>query len=428
MPTPPSTLQHFTLANGLRVYLREDHRAPLVSVQLWYHVGASYESTGQSGLSHALEHLMFEGSSKLAPGEYSSLMSLIGGEPNAFTTADATVYPLTLPSNRLEIPLEAMADAMASASFEESAFARERDVVISERRRNVDNHPLSSAIESHKALAHGNSPYASPVIGHKVDLDSLTSASARAWKQTWYHPNNATLAVVGSVSLALLQTLVERHFAAIAAGDLPAAQLPRHDALLGKRSQTLSKPGLRSGLLMSFNTPGRATAASPEQASALSLLPDLLGEGYGSRLRRSLMNDDNILHSLSTHYDPLTRGDTLFSLYAYTNPGKVTTEEAAQRLFAELTNLADSGPRQAELKRARARLLARQVFARDDIARQAEVIGKFAAGGLDPLRIDEESQALQAVTPEQIQDAAAQFFREDRQTITFLQAKDSRDD
>ncbi|WP_225917212.1 M16 family metallopeptidase [Pseudomonas farsensis] len=428
MPNPPSTLQHFTLANGLRVYLREDRRAPLVSIQLWYHVGASYEPAGQSGLSHALEHLMFEGSSKLAPGEYTSLMILIGGEPNAFTTVDATVYPLTVPSHRVEIPLEAMADAMASASFEEAPFTRERDIVLSERRKNVDNNPLASAIEAHEALAHGSSPYASPVIGHRADLEQLTSATTRSWKQTWYHPNNATLAVAGSIGLEQLQAMVERHFADIAQAELPAAAQPRQDAVLAKRTQTVSKPGLRDGVLMSFNVPSRATASSTEQALALSLLPDLLCDGYGARLRRLLINDETILLNMSCKYASLSRGDTLFSIYAYTNPSKGSQQEAAERLFAELGKLAETGPTQAELERARARLLARQVFGRDNIANQAAAIGEFAVGGLDPLLMDNDAQGLKAVTLEHVKEAAAQFLREDLQTITFLQTEESRDD
>ena len=131
-PSPPlmaSSKGSFTLANGLHVCLREDHRAPLVSVQLWYHVGSSYEPEGHTGLSHALEHLLFEGSSKLAPGQYSTLMTRLGGDPNAFTYSDATVFPLTLPTRHLEIALEAMADVMASATLGDTPFARELAVV-----------------------------------------------------------------------------------------------------------------------------------------------------------------------------------------------------------------------------------------------------------------------------------------------------------
>lgn len=138
-PIPASAVSAFSLANGLRVYLREDHRAPLVSVQLWYHVGSSYEPEGHTGLSHALEHLLFEGSSKLDAGQHSALMTRVGGDPNAFTYTDATVFPLTLPAKRLEIALEAMADVMASATLSDTPFARELAVVMAERREDVDS-------------------------------------------------------------------------------------------------------------------------------------------------------------------------------------------------------------------------------------------------------------------------------------------------
>lgn len=208
-PAPPAlagSVYTFTLANGLRVYLREDNRAPLVSVQLWYHVGSSYEPEGHTGLSHALEHLLFEGSSKLAPGQYSALMSRLGGDPNAFTYPDATVFPLTLPRNRLEIALEALADVMASATLSDMPFARELAVVMAERREDIDNSPLALAVEHHQLLVYGNSGYGNPVTGHKTDLDHMTPTAARTWYQTWYHPNNATLAVAGDIALAQLQS------------------------------------------------------------------------------------------------------------------------------------------------------------------------------------------------------------------------------
>lgn len=179
-----SSLQHFTLANGLKVYLREDHRAPLASVQLWYHVGSSYEPEGHTGLSHALEHLMFEGSSKLAEGEYSRLMTRLGGDPNAFTFEDATVYPITLPTSRMEVVLEAMADAMATATLGEAPFKRELAVVMAERRANVDNNPFAVALEQNKLLAYGKCSYATPIIGFKQDLQQLTQAAARNWYQS----------------------------------------------------------------------------------------------------------------------------------------------------------------------------------------------------------------------------------------------------
>lgn len=421
-PKPVPSVQAFSLANGLRVYLREDRRAPLASVQLWYHVGSSYEPEGHTGLSHALEHLLFEGSSKLASGQYSTLMTRLGGDPNAFTHAEATVFPLTLPVSRLEVALEAMADTMATATLSDEAFSRELAVVMAERRANVDNNPSALALEQHQLLAHGNSPYATPVIGHRADLAAMTPMAARTWYQTWYHPNNATLAVAGDIDLHQLQALVTRHFAAIPAHRLPLQQAPVEPPELAQRSQTLRLQGLRPGLILSFNLPSQRTASSSTQAHALRLLPDLLTEGQAATLQRRLLIDEPVLQGLKSSYEPYRRGDSLLTLYAFCN---VTPEAAADRLMAEIETFRQTLPSPQDLQRAKARLLARQVFARDDIEEQAEAIGKQAVCGLDPIALDDEREAIEAVTAEQVRQAAHESLTQSRLAITFMHTLES---
>ncbi|WP_060492996.1 pitrilysin family protein [Pseudomonas sp. NBRC 111140] len=426
-PLPASSVSAFTLANGLRVYLREDHRAPLVSAQLWYHVGSSYEPEGHTGLSHALEHLLFEGSSKLAAGQYSALMTLLGGEPNAFTGAEATVFPLTLPASRLEIALEAMADIMASATLSASPFARELAVVMAERREDVDNNPLALAMEHHLLLAYGNNGYGTPVIGHATDLGHMTLAAARTWYQTWYHPNNATLAVAGNVTLPQLQTLVARHFAAIPAHRLPVQQVPTTPSGQVRRCQTLHLQGLNTAVIISFNLPSQCTASSSSQAYALRLLPEMLAQGYASILQRNLVLNEPFLQSLTSRYEPWRRGDSLLTLYAFCSP-QVTPEAAAERLTLEIETFRQSIPATADLKRAKARLIARQVFERDDIAKQAHFIGMQATCGLDPVALEDERQAIEAVTAEQVAETAHAFLTEARTAITFMHHKESADE
>lgn len=423
-PIQGSTVQSFTLPNGLRICLREDHRAPLVSVQLWYHVGSSYEPAGHTGLSHALEHLLFESSSKLASGQYSAVMTRLGGEPNAFTATDATVFPLTLPGSRLEIALEAMADVMASATISDTPFARELNVVMAERREQVDNAPLSLALEHHLLLAYGSDGYGTPIIGYQADLEHLTPAAARTWYQSWYHPNNATLAVAGDITLPQLQTLVIRHFASIAANRLPARQTASAPPLHARRHQTLRLPGLYTGTILSFNLPSQCTARSGEQAYALRLLPELLANGQSSILQRRLVLQDSVLRSLNSAYEPWQGGDSLLVLYAFCSP-QVTPEIAAERLMREIDAFRQSAPSREDLQRAKARLLASQVFERDDIDKQAQAIGKQAACGLDPVALDDERQAIEAVTAEHVGQVALEFLTDSRAAITFMHHKES---
>ncbi|QHB30441.1 peptidase M16 [Pseudomonas monteilii] len=426
-PIPTGAVSSFTLTNGLRVYLRTDQRAPLVSVQLWYHVGSSYEPKGHTGLSHALEHLLFEGSSKLAAGQYSTLMARLGGEPNAFTHSDATVFPLTLPANRLEIALEAMADVMASATLADAPFARELAVVMAERREEVDNNPWALALEYHLMLAYGDSGYGTPVIGHDTDLSHTSLAAARTWYQTWYHPNNATLAVAGDITLPQLQTLVTRHFAAIPAHRLPAQQIPTAPAGLVRRFQTLRLQGLYSGAITSFNLPSQCTATSDAQAYALRLLPDILAQGHASTLQRRMVLDNPLLSGLRASYEPWQRGDSLLTLYALCSP-QVPPETAAERLTLEIEAFCQSAPAAADLQRAKARLIARQVYEKDDIAKQAHAIGMQAACGLDPVALGDECQTIEAVTAEQVGEVAHEFLTKARTSITLMHHKESADE
>ncbi|MBV4489419.1 M16 family metallopeptidase [Pseudomonas oryzicola] len=422
--TPTSAVQSLILDNGLRVYLREDHRAPLVSVQLWYHVGSSYEPQGHTGLSHALEHLLFEGSSKLAPGEYSTLMTRLGGNPNAFTFSDATVFPLTLPANRVEIALEAMADVMASATLSDMPFARELAVVMAERRENVDNNPLAVALEHHHLLTYGDSGYGTPVIGHKLDLEHMTLAAAQTWYRTWYHPNNATLAVAGDLTLTQLETLVTRHFAEIPAHRLPTRQVPTGLTNPAKRQQTLRLPGLYTGTALGFNVPSQCTARSASQGYALRLLPEILANGHASRLQRLLVLDESLLQGMRAAYEPWQRGDSMLAFYAFCSP-HITPEAAAERLMLEIEAFRQAAPTKQDLERAKARLLARQLFERDDINKQAHAIGKQAACGLDPVALDDEQQAIEAVTAEQVAQVAYEYLSEPRAAMTFMYARES---
>lgn len=422
----PSPLQHFTLENGLTVYLRQDHRAPLAVSQLWYHVGSSHEYPGQSGLSHALEHLMFEGSSKIAPGQYSKIFARLGATENAFTTDDATVFHQSLPADRLEVALEAMADAMRSARLGEPEFNREIAVVMAERRSRHDDDPAALAKERTHTLAYTQSSYRTPTIGHRHDLERMTLADLRNWYNAWYHPNNATLVIVGDTTVERLKPMVERHFAGLARAQLPAIRLPREVDAIGERRLTVKLPGLSAGLRMTFNTPSLATAEQPAHAHALRLMPYLLTEGISSRLFSKLVREEEVLLAINSDYLAYQRGDSLLSLHAYPNEGRqVSLRDAENAITAMLEALRQSPPSAAELQRAKARLQAQQVFLRDALSSQAYAIGRHAVSGLAPQGLDDDLQNLQGVSAEQIQQAARLYLTPERLTVTYMQEKDS---
>lgn len=419
--SPHTSLQGFTLDNGLQVYLQEDHRAPMISAQLWYHVGSSYEPAGHSGLTHALEHLVFEGTRTLTGPEYKTLLARLGSEGNAFTTTDATAFYQTLPASRLEIALELMADSMQNATLDEADFARGLEVIKSERRTEVEDQPMALAMERIRALAYGQSPYASPIIGHRQYLQDMSLATLRVWYQTWYHPNNATLVIVGDTTLEALRTLVHGHF-----GELPLAPLRDRvpvstDLGQGERRLVIEQKGLSERLVMAFNTPSLVTTSKAEDALALSLLPQLLSEGINARLRKHRTGLAPTFQRLRSEYTLLQHGDSLLTLTAAPNARQgISLQDAEASAWEVIESLRHVLVDDRELQRAKARHLAGHVFAADDLVAQGRTIGSHAAIGIPPERIESDRHALQGLTALQLQQAAEQYLARDRVTVAYL--------
>lgn len=420
IPAAKPPLQHFVLDNGLNVYLQEDPRSALACVQLCYHVGASHDPLGHTNLAHLLEHMLFEGSAKLAPGQLSRVIGRLGGVTNASTQDDGTVYEVTLPAARLEVALEILGDTMANASLTASGFERAVKAVNDERRLKLDNDPEQQAFEYHKRLAHGSSPYAAPSFGDAVDLHYMKPDTVRTWYRTWYHPNNATLVVVGNVDRVRLQGWVERYFGPWRAAVLPALPGPSQTAGHQARQQAIRLPGLRDGLYLSFNVPSLATAESTATAAALMLLPELLANGADSMLYASLVRDRHVLTGIEAFYDHLTRGDTLLTLYAYSIPDQGTPQQAIEQIRNILDAVRQTPPRAQTLDALKFRLLTALLIARDTPQKQAQSIASYTLSGLKPEVHDQVLQALIALTPEDIQVAAQRFLADDRMAVTLM--------
>lgn len=425
--SPAQPTHEFTLDNGLKVIVREDHRAPVVVSQLWYKVGSSYETPGSTGLSHALEHMMFKGSAKLGPGEASEVLRQLGAEENAFTSDDYTAYYQVLASDRLPVALELEADRLASLQLPTAEFDKEIEVIKEERRLRTDDRPSSKAFEQFKAMAYPASGYSIPTIGWMADLERMHIDELRAWYKKWYAPNNATLVVVGDVSADEVKTLAQRYFGAIERREVPTAKLPLELPAAGERRLTLHLKTQLPSLLMGFNVPGLATSETPRQVYALRLAAALLDGGYSARLSSHLEREQELVSGASAWYNAFTRGDSLFVLTATPNVQKgKTLEQAEAGLWRELEELKKNPPSTAELARVRAQVIAGLVFERDSITSQATSIGQLETVGLSWKLIDQELAELQAVTPADIQQAARTFFVRDRLSVAHVLPEASR--
>lgn len=421
----PSPLHDFTLDNGLRVLVREDQRAPVVTSQLWLKVGSSHERPGQTGVSHLLEHLVFLGSQKTDVGQFSEILERLGADENAFTSRDLTVYHQTLPREHLEVALELTADLLNDASLSDATFASEIEVVKAERRERVQ--PGAPALhEQLMAVAHPMSSYRTPVIGWAADLERVTNQEVNDWYRTWYAPNNALLIIVGDVTRESVEALVRTHFSALPARPLPVVKTPLELQAPGLRTLTRVDADSTPMLYMAFNVPGYGSGLEARDINALLLAQSLLVLGKSARLRSGPVHEQGLLVAPQINYVPYARGDTLFTLEATvnaSNPQPLATLQAA--LWGELQALKDNPPSAAELQRAKVQLSATATYNLDTLEDQATDIGIRLGHGLPMIELAAEQAAIHDVTPADIQRVATTYFTAGRLSTAYLLAKEA---
>jgi zinc protease len=412
--TPPAT-QDFVLDNGLKVVVREDHRSPIVTAQLWIKVGASYEPPGQSGLSHALEHMVYKGSSKACAGEFAVILDKLGASHNASTGTDFTVFYQTLPSGRTGVAFEILADLMSTAELDAQDFTPELKVIQEERRMRVDDEITVSAHERLNSIAHPASGYRTPTIGWMHDLQRMNAVQLQQWYQAWYSPDNATLVVVGDVAPERIKALAQQHFGHLVRRATPVAPAPVELASAGERSLTLHAQVASPRLIMSFNAPSLTTAPDRRTAHALRLLNMLLAGSSSGRIKQQLQLSEAIFTEAYSKYDAFNRGDSLLTITTQLNPDKLNdADEALARLWQVIESLKSKAPEPAELERARNLVIANTVYAQDDLEGQAHTLGLLETIGLDWRLADQDTDELKKVTPLDIQQVAKTYLMRER--------------
>ena len=410
----------YTLDNGLQVIIREDHRAPVVVSQVWYKVGGVDEPPGQTGLSHALEHMMFKGSEHLEPGQASHLLSSLGASENAMTNRDYTAYYQMLSRDQLPVALELEAERMHLLTLPEDEFVKEIEVIKEERRMRVDDNPNGLAYERFLAQAYTANPYGQPVIGWMHDIERMGIDDLRAWYQQHYVPSNAVLVIVGDVYPETVKPLVERYFGAVPAGNAPQVRKPLELPAPGERSMTLHLDLQLPTLLMGFNVPSLNTVSEPWEVHALRLLGAVLDGGYSARLPSRLERGDAVATSVGTSYDAFTRGDSLFIFNGIPNEARnIDLPQLEEAIWKEIDELKQNPPNADELARVQAQVVAGLVYAQDSIMAQANRIGELEVVGLPWELVDEDTAALQAITPEQISEVARKYLTRERYTRSY---------
>ncbi|MDX1694478.1 MAG: pitrilysin family protein [Ketobacteraceae bacterium] len=407
------------LDNGMKIIVREDHRAPVMVSQVWYKVGSSYEPIGMTGVSHVLEHMMFKGTDKVPPGEFSKIVAKYGGSENAFTSYDYTGYYQMMQANNLALSFELEADRMRNALLPEDEFAKEVEVVKEERRLRIVDNPNSRTYERFMAAAYLSSGYHHPIIGWMHDLDNLTIDNIRYWYETWYAPNNAILVVVGDVDHEEVFQLAERFFGPLQPSQLPRPPSNREVAPLGERRVEVRVPAQLPALYMGYNVPGINTAEEEWEVYALRMLAGVLDGGYSARIETDIIRKQKIAAGASAGYGGFSLGDTLFYLTGTPANGH-TLAELETALIEQVTRLQSEPPGKEEMQRVKAQVISDIVFQQDSISSQANQIGRMEAIGRSWKEMDHYVEKLSTITPEQVQAVAIKYLVPARKTVAQL--------
>jgi zinc protease len=419
LTTASAAVLERTLDNGLKVLVKRDDRAPIVTSQVWYKVGSSYEYGGVTGVSHVLEHMMFKGTENLAPGEFSRIIAANGGDENAFTGRDYTAYFQTMAADRLAVSFELEAERMRRLTLPEDEFLKEIEVVKEERRLRTDDDPESLTYEQFNAAAYEASPYRIPIIGWASDLDSMQIDDLRAWYRKWYAPNNATLVVVGDVDPEQVFALAQEHFGPLAPEEIGSPKPRQEPEQRGEKRLTVKAPAKEPYLIIGYKTPTLGHADEPWVPYALEMLASVLDGGSSSRFSRELVRGERIAASAGASYSAFSRLSGMLLLDGAPATGH-SIEELEQALLAQIERLRTEPVADDELARIRSQLIAAKVYEKDSVFYQAMQLGQLETVGLGWELVDEYVDRLSAVTPEQIQAVAQKYLVPDARTVAVL--------
>jgi zinc protease len=409
-PIDAAQVQEIVLDNGLKVLLLEDHKSPAVTFQVWYRVGGRNEKDGKSGLAHFLEHMMFKGTPTTKPEEYSRIIAKNGGQSNAFTSSDVTVYFATMSREKIGIEIELEADRMANALLGETYFEAEKKVIQEERRLRTEDNPISALSEVASAVAFTVHPYRRPVVGWMEDIENLTRQDLVDFYKLYYVPNNAYLVVVGDFSTEEILPQIKTAFGKIPRGADPPQVRAKEPEQRGERRVILKKEAELPFHLLFYHAPN---LKSPD-SFAIDLLSVVLAGGRSSRLYHELVYQKRLVRNVDVDYSGLSIDPMGVSIYGQLLPGiEPTTVE--REIDRQLEKLKSELISERELQKAKNQVEAAFIFAQDSIFGQAIKIGYYeAAGGWR--QMENYLDGIRKVTREDIRRVAKKYLERDRRT------------
>ena len=409
----------YTLKNGLHLLVKVDHRAPVAIFQIWYRVGGSYEKNGTTGISHVVEHMMFEGTKHYPDETFAKVVANNGGQSNAFTTDDYTVYFEEFAADKIALSFKLEADRMQNALMSDKSFKKEIQVVMEERRMRYDDQPTMLLYERLRAAAFISNPYHHLTIGWMGDLKHLSASDVRAWYHDWYVPNNATIVIVGDVNPERMLALAKKYFANIKKRHLPLEKPLVVQQPVGTRVINVNLPAKVPFLFMAYNVPTLTTIKKTWQVYALDVLSAILAGSDSSRLPSILVRQQQLASSISTDYSDTDRFNTLFMIYGVPT-AKNSLVKLKKAILQQIKLLQRYPVSAAELERIKTQVIANKVYAQDSIAAQASQLGSLVSVGLPWQLANTYVDHIKAVTAVQVQAVAKQFLQSQSLTVGML--------
>ncbi len=405
-----------TLPNGMKVIVREDHRAPTAVHIVLYRIGSVDEAKGRTGISHVLEHMMFKGTERFPAGEFSRRVAQLGGRENAFTTSDYTGYFQQIGASHLGEMMKLEADRMANLVLAQKDFDQEVRVVMEERRLRTEDRAQALVYEQFRAQAFVASPVRQPVIGWFSDLNALAVDDLRGWYEQWYTPSNAIVIVVGDVSADDVWRLADATYGQVKARALPQRKPLDEPEQRGLRRAWVKAPAESPYVTMGFHVPRLEDVEHDSEPYALEVLAAVLDADENGRLTRNIVRGSRVANQVGAGYDAIARGPTLFVLDGVPAEGH-STADVEKALRDEIAKIAADGVAADELERIKTQYVAGEIYKRDSIMAQAMEIGGLEMTGFSYRDADRILARIAAVTADEVQAVAKKYFASD-QTLT----------
>jgi zinc protease len=420
--TATENVTTFTLENGLEAVVIEDHRAPVVVHMLWYRAGSADEKPGVSGVAHFLEHLLFKATDNMEAGEFSATVEANGGSDNAFTSFDYTAYFQRVAADRLGLMMQMESDRMRNIKLTEEDILTERDVILEERNQRTDSEPGNLFSEQRIAAQYLNHPYGIPIIGWRHEMEQLSREDALEFYETYYAPNAAILVVAGDVDPAEVEELAKEHYGPLKPTiGLPERVRPQEPPQLAERRLTYEDDRVAQPYVIRTYLAPERDSGDQETAAALTLLADILGGSSATSVfGRELELENRKAVYTSAFYNGTNYDDTMFGFVIVPTPD-LTLEQAETEIDAVIAQFIEDGVDPDQLERVKTQIRASQIYANDNVSGLARRYGRALTSGLTVEDVQAWPDILQAVTEEDIIEAAKMIFARDNAVTGWFQ-------